>query len=201
MDVCSYGLADNEDNIPDIIKVGALQRLMDCSEKLSVQASKVMEDICCLQNVLSLQTIQGEVLGICPVSHWCLKWVFVQMFMSRCLRVIAKENVCPDLPCPQDCVQKTITRMEQKLQGRVLSHVVFMLRSSDKLVQQRSAMSLAKLAPESEIKNIFVDKRGLEVLLDMLVDQVGCRLGWQVGNIYKYKVKHFSMHGVWLFLR
>jgi hypothetical protein len=36
-----YGLADNEDNIPDIIKFGALLRLMDCSEKLTVQASKV----------------------------------------------------------------------------------------------------------------------------------------------------------------
>ncbi len=32
-----YGLADNEDNIPDIIRIGALQRLMECSEKLSVQ--------------------------------------------------------------------------------------------------------------------------------------------------------------------
>jgi len=39
--ICRYGLADNEDNIPDIIKVGALQRLVDCGEKLSVQASKV----------------------------------------------------------------------------------------------------------------------------------------------------------------
>jgi hypothetical protein len=36
-----YGLADNEDNIPDIIKVGALQRLVDCGARLSVQASKV----------------------------------------------------------------------------------------------------------------------------------------------------------------
>lgn len=73
---------------------------------------------------------------------------------------------------PQDCVQKTITRMEQKLTGRVLAHVVFMLRSSDKVVQQRAAMSLAKLAPEAEIKSIFVDRRGLEVLLDMLADKV-----------------------------
>ena len=36
-----YGLADNEDNVPDIIREGALQRLLDCSEKLQVQASKV----------------------------------------------------------------------------------------------------------------------------------------------------------------
>mmetsp|Transcript_4496 Transcript_4496/g.9672 ORF Transcript_4496/g.9672 Transcript_4496/m.9672 type:complete len:723 (-) Transcript_4496:189-2357(-) len=104
-----YGLADNEDNIPDIIKEGVLQRLIDCGEKLQVQASK-------------------------------------------------------------DCVQKTIGRMEQKLNGRVLSHVVFMLRSSDKSVQQRAAIALAHLVPETEARNVFVEKRGLDVLLDMLVD-------------------------------
>ena len=38
-----YGLADNEDNIADIIKEGVLQRLLDCAEKLQVQASKVRE--------------------------------------------------------------------------------------------------------------------------------------------------------------
>lgn len=70
----------------------------------------------------------------------------------------------------KDCVQKTITRLEQKLTGRVLSHVVFMLRSSNKDIQQLTATSLARLAPESELRNIFVDKRGLDILLEMLVD-------------------------------
>jgi hypothetical protein len=37
----SYGLADNEDNIPDIIRSGALQRLIEACDKLSMQASKV----------------------------------------------------------------------------------------------------------------------------------------------------------------
>ncbi len=32
-----YGLAENEDNIPDLIREGALQRLEDCKEKLQVQ--------------------------------------------------------------------------------------------------------------------------------------------------------------------
>ena len=36
-----YGLADNEDNIADIVREGVLQRLLDCAEKLQVQASKV----------------------------------------------------------------------------------------------------------------------------------------------------------------
>ena len=40
-----YGLADNEDNIADIIKEGVLQRLLDCAEKLQVQASKVGDEI------------------------------------------------------------------------------------------------------------------------------------------------------------
>ncbi|GAX73566.1 hypothetical protein CEUSTIGMA_g1017.t1 [Chlamydomonas eustigma] len=104
-----YGLADNEDNIADIIREGVLQRLLDCAEKLQVQASK-------------------------------------------------------------DCVQKTISRMESKFHGRVLSHVVFMLRSNDRTVQQRAAMALARMAPEEELRNIFVERRGLDVLLDMLVD-------------------------------
>lgn len=71
----------------------------------------------------------------------------------------------------KDCVQKTITRMEQKFSGRVLSHVIFMLRSSDRLVQQRAAMALARMAPEAELHNIFVGRhRGLEVLLDVMLD-------------------------------
>jgi hypothetical protein len=85
--------------------------------------------------------------------------------------------------CAQDCVQKTITRMEQKLSGapRVLASVVYMLRSDKRAVRQRAALALAKLAPEPAIKSIFVDKRGLDVLLDMLVDQVQCStaLGWR----------------------
>jgi hypothetical protein len=43
-----YGLADNEDNIPDIIRSGALQRLMDACDKLSMQASKVRGSSLCL---------------------------------------------------------------------------------------------------------------------------------------------------------
>ena len=37
----SYGLSDNEDNVGDIVREGGMQRLMECSEKLQVQASKV----------------------------------------------------------------------------------------------------------------------------------------------------------------
>ena len=36
-----YGLSDNEDNVPCIIKHGGLQKLVNCEERLQVQASKV----------------------------------------------------------------------------------------------------------------------------------------------------------------
>jgi hypothetical protein len=39
----------------------------------------------------------------------------------------------------QDCVNKTIARIKQKLERedkRVLNHVIYTMRSSDKLVQQ-----------------------------------------------------------------
>jgi hypothetical protein len=50
----------------------------------------------------------------------------------------------------QDCISKTINRIEQKLQGgsKLLSHVIYMLRSSDRIVQQRVATSLARHAPQ-----------------------------------------------------
>ncbi|KXZ42885.1 hypothetical protein GPECTOR_113g297 [Gonium pectorale] len=82
----------------------------------------------------------------------------------------------------KDCVQKTINRLEQKLKPdnpnaanlaaakRALCSMVFLLRSSTKQVQQRAAMSLARLAPDEQLKSIFIDKRGIDVLLDMLMD-------------------------------
>ncbi|GLC39904.1 hypothetical protein PLESTF_000347400 [Pleodorina starrii] len=82
----------------------------------------------------------------------------------------------------KDCVQKTINRLEQKLRPdntaapnlaaakRALQSMVFLLRSNTKQVQQRAAMSLARLAPDEQLKSIFIDKRGIEVLLDMLMD-------------------------------
>mmetsp|Transcript_28271 Transcript_28271/g.76355 ORF Transcript_28271/g.76355 Transcript_28271/m.76355 type:complete len:682 (-) Transcript_28271:731-2776(-) len=73
----------------------------------------------------------------------------------------------------KDCVQKTITRMEQKLSTstRVLNHVEYMLRSGDILVQQRAAMSLAKLAPTEALHRIFAVRQGLDVLLNILTDR------------------------------
>eukprot|EP00798_Chlamydomonas_sp_ICE-L_P023164 gene23164-30372_t len=68
------------------------------------------------------------------------------------------------------CIQKTIARLEAKLGGRVLIHVVHMMRSSDWLTRRRAVITLARLAPEKEIFNIFVSHRGLDLLMDMLTE-------------------------------
>lgn len=47
-----------------------------------------------------------------------------------------------------------------------------MLRSSDKVVQQRTAFALARLASDKdEMHEIFITKGGLDVLLEMVLDQ------------------------------
>ncbi|EFJ47093.1 hypothetical protein VOLCADRAFT_61760 [Volvox carteri f. nagariensis] len=92
------------------------------------------------------------------------------------------EDCKEKLQASKDCVQKTINRLEQKLRPdntaapnlaaakRALQSMVFLLRSNTKTVQQRAAMSLARLAPDEQLKAIFIDKRGIDVLLDMLMD-------------------------------
>jgi hypothetical protein len=86
----------------------------------------------------------------------------------------------------KDCVGKTVTRVEARLAagvgggngaggsggpgggGRALGHAAYMLRSPDPLVRRRTAAALARLAPASELKSLFVDAGGLEILLRVL---------------------------------
>jgi hypothetical protein len=78
----------------------------------------------------------------------------------------------PAPPPLQDCVGKTIARVQLKLeQQRVLAHVVYMMRSSNKEIQRYVATSMARLAPTTQLKSIFCDKSGLDILLDMLTTQ------------------------------
>jgi hypothetical protein len=74
----------------------------------------------------------------------------------------------------QDCVNKTIARIRQKLEKddrRVLRHVTYGLRSSDRAVTRAVAMSLAQLAPTGELRSLFVDMGALDVLLALVTDR------------------------------
>ena len=46
-----------------------------------------------------------------------------------------------------------------------------MLQATDKMMQQRVAVALAWLGKEADLRQSFVDRRGLDVLLELLTDQ------------------------------
>ncbi|MFQ6628238.1 hypothetical protein Gotur_007712 [Gossypium turneri] len=108
-----YGLADNEDNVSDFIRVGGVQRLQD--GEFIVQATK-------------------------------------------------------------DCVAKTLKRLEEKIHGRVLNHLLYLMRVAEKPVQRRVAFALAHLCSPDDQRTIFIDNNGhillpffrLELLLGLL---------------------------------
>lgn len=45
------------------------------------------------------------------------------------------------------------------------------LQATDKTMQQRVAVALAWLGKEADLRQSFVDRRGLDVLLELLTDQ------------------------------
>ncbi|XP_060181349.1 ARM REPEAT PROTEIN INTERACTING WITH ABF2-like isoform X1 [Lycium barbarum] len=100
-----YGLADNEDNVADLVKVGGVQKLQD-----------------------------GE-------------------FIVQPTR---------------DCVAKTLKRLEEKIHGRILGHLLYLMRIGEKVIQRRVALALAHLCSPDDQKTIFIDNNGLELLLELL---------------------------------
>ncbi|KAF6135107.1 hypothetical protein GIB67_040418 [Kingdonia uniflora] len=68
----------------------------------------------------------------------------------------------------KDCVAKTLKRLEEKINGRVLDHLLHMMRVAEKAVQRRVALALAHLCSPDDHRTIFIDNKGLEVLLDLL---------------------------------
>uniref|UniRef100_A0A0D3G7C9 BTB domain-containing protein n=3 Tax=Oryza TaxID=4527 RepID=A0A0D3G7C9_9ORYZ len=69
----------------------------------------------------------------------------------------------------KDCVAKTLKRLEEKINGRVLKHLLYMMRVGEKSVQRRVALALAHLCAPEDQRTIFIDNNGLELLLDLLV--------------------------------
>ncbi|CAK9147058.1 unnamed protein product [Ilex paraguariensis] len=68
----------------------------------------------------------------------------------------------------RDCVAKTLKRLEEKIHGRVLSHLLYLMRVAEKVVQRRVALALAHLCLLDDQKTVFIDSNGLELLLELL---------------------------------
>nr|XP_018676494.1 PREDICTED: uncharacterized protein LOC104000800 [Musa acuminata subsp. malaccensis] len=100
-----YGIAENEDNVSDFIKVGGVQKLQD--GEFIIQATK-------------------------------------------------------------DRVAKTMKRLEEKINGPVLKHLLYLMRVGEKVVQRRIALALAHLCLPEDQRTIFIDDDGLDLLLELL---------------------------------
>jgi HEAT repeat protein len=70
----------------------------------------------------------------------------------------------------KDCVQKTLKRLEDKMTGPVLAQVLYAMRGPDRGVRERTACALARLARDADLRTVFVDRKGLDVLLGLLTD-------------------------------
>ncbi|MBA0855821.1 hypothetical protein Goshw_019671 [Gossypium schwendimanii] len=68
----------------------------------------------------------------------------------------------------KDCVAKTLKRLEEKIHGRVLNHLLYLMRVTEKPVQRRVAFALAHLCSPDDQRTIFIDNNGLELLLGLL---------------------------------
>ncbi|XP_062231321.1 ARM REPEAT PROTEIN INTERACTING WITH ABF2-like isoform X2 [Phragmites australis] len=69
----------------------------------------------------------------------------------------------------KDCVAKTLKRLEEKINGRVLKHLLYLMRVGEKSVQRRVALALAHLCAPEDQRTIFIDNNGLDLLLDLLI--------------------------------
>ncbi|KAL2324379.1 hypothetical protein Fmac_023437 [Flemingia macrophylla] len=68
----------------------------------------------------------------------------------------------------KDCVAKTLKRLEEKIHGRVLNHLLYLMRVSEKGCQRRVALALAHLCSADDQRQIFIDHYGLELLIGLL---------------------------------
>ncbi|XP_057423893.1 ARM REPEAT PROTEIN INTERACTING WITH ABF2 [Lotus japonicus] len=68
----------------------------------------------------------------------------------------------------KDCVAKTLKRLEEKIHDRVLSHLLYLMRVSEKGFQRRVALALAHLCSADDQRRIFIDNHGLELLIGLL---------------------------------
>ncbi|KAK1426674.1 hypothetical protein QVD17_15351 [Tagetes erecta] len=68
----------------------------------------------------------------------------------------------------RDCVAKTLKRLEEKIHGRVLSHLLYLMRISERSIQRRVTLALAHLCLPDDQKTIFIDANGLSILLELL---------------------------------
>ena len=111
----------------------------------------------CLELVLTSRFEECRLQGSCKTC----------VFPSQSSRFLTASKPCVQVQPSRDCIQKTLKRLEEKLQGPVLNQTLYLLHSPELKVQQRAATALAMLL-KGDLKKAFVDRRGLEILTLMI---------------------------------
>ncbi|KFK25551.1 hypothetical protein AALP_AA8G129600 [Arabis alpina] len=69
----------------------------------------------------------------------------------------------------KDCVVRTLKRLEKKIHERpILNQLLYLMRTTEKTIQIRIALTLAHLCDPKDGKLIFIDNSGVEFLLELL---------------------------------
>jgi HEAT repeat protein len=147
-------LAQNSDNQAGIVAQGGLAPLLDlletCQSNLQHNAAFALYGLSDNEDNLLEFVREGAVQRI-----------------NECELVVQASK---------DCVNKLMKRLQDKLSTRILGQILYVMQSSQAAGKQRIAVALAQLTTKeqpsgAQLRLIFLEKKGLDVLLDMV--QVG----------------------------
>ncbi|XP_012092239.1 ARM REPEAT PROTEIN INTERACTING WITH ABF2 [Jatropha curcas] len=96
----------------------------------------------------------------------------------------------------KDCIAKTLKRLEEKIHGRVLNHLLYLMRVAEKAIQRRIALTLAHLCAPDDRKAIFLDNNGLDLLLGLLESGNQKQQHYSAVALYKLATKTTSFSPV-----
>ncbi|XP_056161625.1 ARM REPEAT PROTEIN INTERACTING WITH ABF2-like [Syzygium oleosum] len=68
----------------------------------------------------------------------------------------------------ESCVARTLKSLKNKIHGRALKDLVYLMQASKKAIRERISFALAHLSCPIDHQMIFLDKSGLELLLGLL---------------------------------
>ncbi|XP_076923258.1 ARM REPEAT PROTEIN INTERACTING WITH ABF2-like [Bidens hawaiensis] len=96
----------------------------------------------------------------------------------------------------RDCVAKMLKRLKEKTQGRVLRRLLYLMLNADKVIQRRISLALAHLCSPGDLKTVFVDNNGIDLLMELL-QSIHSRLrGYASVSLCKLAEKTTSLSSV-----
>ncbi|GAB4840773.1 hypothetical protein Ancab_021535 [Ancistrocladus abbreviatus] len=93
----------------------------------------------------------------------------------------------------KECVTRTLNRLEEKIHGHVLNHLLYLMRAADRTIQRRVALALAHLCSPEHQRRIFIDDNGIELLLELLQNS-SLKQQWDASTaLWKLAIKSASI--------